>query len=146
MMSNCCLPPQRLQRVELVEQPLPAGGDDVLARIARPVPVCADELVHDRASLAALAHRYDAVNIKLDKTGGLTEALLLAEEARRRLKIMVGSMVATSLAMAPPCSLRETPTGRISTVRFRSSATACRGSAMRPAWVSPRRCPRCGSS
>ena len=89
-------------RVELVEQPLPAGGDDVLARIARPVPVCADELVHDRASLAALARRYDAVNIKLDKTGGLTEALLLAEEARRLgLKIMVGSMVATSLAMAP---------------------------------------------
>jgi L-alanine-DL-glutamate epimerase-like enolase superfamily enzyme len=89
-------------RVELVEQPLPAGGDAVLARIARPVPVCADESVHDRASLAALTDRYDAVNIKLDKTGGLTEALLLAEEARRLgLKIMVGSMVATSLAMAP---------------------------------------------
>jgi L-Ala-D/L-Glu epimerase / N-acetyl-D-glutamate racemase len=89
-------------RVELVEQPLPAGGDDVLARIARPVPVCADESVHDRASLAALAGRYDAVNIKLDKTGGLTEALLLAEEARKLgLEIMVGSMVATSLAMAP---------------------------------------------
>jgi len=88
--------------VELVEQPLPAGGDDVLARIARPVPVCADESVHDRASLAGLASRYDAVNIKLDKTGGLTEALLLAEEARKLgLKIMVGSMVATSLAMAP---------------------------------------------
>jgi L-alanine-DL-glutamate epimerase-like enolase superfamily enzyme len=89
-------------RVELVEQPLPAGGDDVLARIARSVPVCADESVHDRASLAALGERYDAVNIKLDKTGGLTEALLLAEEARSLgLKIMVGSMVATSLAMAP---------------------------------------------
>jgi L-Ala-D/L-Glu epimerase / N-acetyl-D-glutamate racemase len=89
-------------RVELVEQPLPAGGDAVLARIARPVPVCADESVHDRASLAALAGRYDAVNIKLDKTGGLTEALLLAEAARGLgLKIMVGSMVATSLAMAP---------------------------------------------
>ena len=88
--------------VELVEQPLPAGGDDLLASIARPVPVCADELVHDRASLAALAERYDAVNIKLDKTGGLTEALLLASEARALgLKIMVGSMVATSLAMAP---------------------------------------------
>jgi L-alanine-DL-glutamate epimerase-like enolase superfamily enzyme len=58
--------------------------------------------VHDRASLAPLAERYDAVNIKLDKTGGLTEALLLAAEARKlRLKIMVGSMVATSLAMAP---------------------------------------------
>ncbi len=89
-------------RVELVEQPLPAGGDAVLARIARPVPVCADESVHDRASLAALAGRYDAVNIKLDKAGGLTEALLLAAEARQLgFKIMVGSMVATSLAMAP---------------------------------------------
>ena len=74
----------------------------LLQHIARPVPVCADESVHDRASLAALAGRYDAVNIKLDKTGGLTEALLLAEEARALgLKIMVGSMVATSLAMAP---------------------------------------------
>jgi L-Ala-D/L-Glu epimerase len=89
-------------RVELVEQPLPAGNDDVLAEIARAVAVCADESVHDRASLARLAGRYDAVNIKLDKTGGLTEALLLAQEARARgLKIMAGCMVATSLAMAP---------------------------------------------
>lgn len=88
--------------VELVEQPLPAGKDDILAEIARPVPVCADESVHDRASLAILAGRYDAVNIKLDKTGGLTEALLVAQEARALgFKIMVGSMVATSLAMAP---------------------------------------------
>ena len=88
--------------VELVEQPLPADNDDLLARIDRPVPVCADELVHDRASLATLAERYDAVNIKLDKTGGLTEALLLAKNARvLGLKIMAGSMVATSLAMAP---------------------------------------------
>jgi L-alanine-DL-glutamate epimerase-like enolase superfamily enzyme len=88
--------------IELVEQPLPAGCDDVLKHIARSVPVCADESVHDRASLDALADRYDAVNIKLDKTGGLTEALLVAERARAiGLKIMVGSMVATSLAMAP---------------------------------------------
>jgi L-alanine-DL-glutamate epimerase-like enolase superfamily enzyme len=88
--------------VELVEQPLPAGRDDVLKHIERSVPVCADESVHDRASLGALADRYDAVNIKLDKTGGLTEALLVAERARALgLKIMVGSMVATSLAMAP---------------------------------------------
>ena len=88
--------------IELVEQPLPADNDDVLGQIERAVPVCADESVHDRASLAGLAGRYDAVNIKLDKTGGLTEALLLAEEARKLgLKIMVGSMVATSLAMAP---------------------------------------------
>jgi L-alanine-DL-glutamate epimerase-like enolase superfamily enzyme len=88
--------------VELVEQPLPAGRDDVLKYIERSVPVCADESMHDRASLEALADRYDAVNIKLDKTGGLTEALLAAERARALgLKIMVGSMVATSLAMAP---------------------------------------------
>jgi L-alanine-DL-glutamate epimerase-like enolase superfamily enzyme len=88
--------------VELVEQPLPAGDDALLEEIARLVPVCADESVHDRASLEALAGRYDAVNIKLDKTGGLTEALVTAARARERgLKIMVGSMVATSLSMAP---------------------------------------------
>jgi L-alanine-DL-glutamate epimerase-like enolase superfamily enzyme len=88
--------------VELVEQPLPAGDDALLGEIAHPVPVCADESVHDRTSLEGLADRYDAVNIKLDKTGGLTEALRVAECARALdLKIMVGSMVATSLSMAP---------------------------------------------
>jgi L-alanine-DL-glutamate epimerase-like enolase superfamily enzyme len=95
-------------RVELIEQPLPAGNDDLLTRIERPVPVCADESVHDRASLAQIAKRYDAVNIKLDKTGGLTEALLLVAEARTLgLKIMVGSMVATSLSMAPALLLAQ---------------------------------------
>ena len=69
--------------VTLVEQPLPAGDDAALAAIARPIPVCADESVHDRARLAALVGRYDAVNIKLDKTGGLTEALAMAAEAER---------------------------------------------------------------
>ena len=88
--------------VELVEQPLPAGNDALLAKIARPVPVCADESVHDSASLEDLVGRYDAVNIKLDKTGGLTEALATQARARAlKLKIMVGSMVATSLSMAP---------------------------------------------
>jgi L-Ala-D/L-Glu epimerase len=88
--------------VTLIEQPLPEGGDDALAGIRRPIPVCADESVHDRASLEALAARYDAVNIKLDKTGGLTEALALVGEVERRgLDIMVGCMVATSLSMAP---------------------------------------------
>jgi L-alanine-DL-glutamate epimerase-like enolase superfamily enzyme len=88
--------------VTLIEQPLPEGKDDALARIKRAIPVCADESVHDRASLDALAGKYDAVNIKLDKTGGLTEALVLAAEAERRgFTIMVGCMVATSLAMAP---------------------------------------------
>ena len=76
--------------------------DAALAVIARPIPVCADESVHDRASLASLVGKYDAVNIKLDKTGGLTEALLMARGSRAaRLALMVGCMVATSLSMAP---------------------------------------------
>jgi L-Ala-D/L-Glu epimerase len=88
--------------VTLVEQPLPAGKDEALARIKRPIAVCADESVHDRASLPKLRDRYDAINIKLDKTGGLTEALALADDARALgFDIMVGCMVATSLAMAP---------------------------------------------
>ena len=88
--------------VTLVEQPLPAGRDDALAHIARPLPICADESVHASASLSALVGKYDAVNIKLDKTGGLTEALAMAGEADRLgFTLMVGCMVATSLAMAP---------------------------------------------
>jgi len=88
--------------VTLIEQPLPEGRDDALSRIKRPIPVCADESVHDRSSLDALTGKYDAVNIKLDKAGGLTEALALSAEAERRgFTIMVGSMVATSLAVAP---------------------------------------------
>ena len=93
--------------IELVEQPLPAGADLALAG-RRAVPVCADESVHDRASLEALLGRYDAINIKLDKAGGLTEALALATEARRRnLKVLVGCMVSTSLAMAPAMLLAQ---------------------------------------
>ena len=88
--------------VTLVEQPLAAGQDEALQRIRRPLLVCADESVHDRASLAALRDRYDAVNIKLDKTGGLTEALALADAAQALgFQIMIGCMVATSLSMAP---------------------------------------------
>ena len=88
--------------VTLIEQPLPESGDAALARLERPIKVCADESVHDRASLEALAGKYDAINVKLDKAGGLTEALALAAEAERRgLTVMVGCMVATSLAMAP---------------------------------------------
>lgn len=88
--------------VELIEQPLPRGGDRALADVARAVPVCADESCHDRATLADVAGHYDFINIKLDKTGGLTEALLLAEEAAAMgLGLMVGCMVGTSLAMAP---------------------------------------------
>jgi L-alanine-DL-glutamate epimerase-like enolase superfamily enzyme len=88
--------------VELIEQPLPAGADAALADLPHPVPVCADESCHDRASLTALAGKYEAVNIKLDKAGGLTEALALAQAAEAAgFAIMVGCMVATSLAMAP---------------------------------------------
>ena len=88
--------------VQLVEQPLPADADDMLAEIARPLPVCADESCHDRASLPALKGKYDVVNIKLDKTGGLTEALALRDAARDQgYGVMVGCMVGSSLAMAP---------------------------------------------
>jgi len=88
--------------VALVEQPLPAGDDDALIGMKRPVPVCADESCHDRASLAGLKGKYDAVNIKLDKTGGLTEALALRAEALAQgYDVMVGCMVGSSLAMAP---------------------------------------------
>jgi len=88
--------------VTLVEQPLAADADDVLARIARPLPVCADESVHARASLPGLVGKYDAVNIKLDKTGGLTEALAMVKDAERLgFVLMAGCMVATSLAIAP---------------------------------------------
>ncbi|ORE95380.1 mandelate racemase [Stappia sp. 22II-S9-Z10] len=89
-------------KVALIEQPLPAARDGVLATISHPVPVCADESAHTSKELAALASKYDAVNIKLDKTGGLTEALKTYAEAERLgLKIMVGCMVTTSLGIAP---------------------------------------------
>ena len=88
--------------VSMVEQPMPAGQDGMLAEIARPLPVCADESCHDRASLPDLNGKYDMVNIKLDKTGGLTEALALNTAARAEgYKVMVGCMVGSSLAMAP---------------------------------------------
>ena len=88
--------------VEMVEQPLPAGEDAMLSEIDRPLPVCADESCHDRASLPDLAGKYDMVNIKLDKTGGLTEALALRDAARAQgYAVMVGCMVGSSLAMAP---------------------------------------------
>jgi L-alanine-DL-glutamate epimerase-like enolase superfamily enzyme len=97
----------RAADIELIEQPLPVGADEALAQ-PRAVPVCADESLHTRADLARLAGRYDAVNIKLDKAGGLTEALAVAVEARALgLRIMVGCMVATSLAMAPAMLLAQ---------------------------------------
>ena len=88
--------------VELVEQPLPAGEDHALLGMQRPVPVCADESCHDRSSLADLKGKYDVVNIKLDKTGGLTEAFALRDAAiAQGYEVMVGCMVGSSLAMAP---------------------------------------------
>ena len=94
--------------VALVEQPLPAGEDGMLAEIERPLPVCADESCHDRATLAGLKGKYDVVNIKLDKTGGLTEALALkADAVAQGYEIMIGCMVGTSLAMAPATLLAQ---------------------------------------
>lgn len=97
--------------VALIEQPLPAGEDEALERVERPVPLCADESAHGLDTLDLVARRYDAINIKLDKTGGLTAALDLAREATGRgLGIMVGCMIGTSLAMAPAMLL--TPSAR----------------------------------
>ena len=88
--------------VKLVEQPLPASDDEALREIDRLIPICADESCHDRASLSAITGKYDFINIKLDKAGGLTEALALKKLARASgFQIMVGCMVGSSLAMAP---------------------------------------------
>ena len=125
--------------VELIEQPLPAGADGPLAGLARPVPVCADESCHDTASLAHIAGKYDAVNIKLDKTGGLTEALRLAAAAKAAgLGIMVGCMVATSLAMAPALLLAAAARwidldGPLLLARDREHGLAYQGSRVQPA-------------
>jgi L-alanine-DL-glutamate epimerase-like enolase superfamily enzyme len=94
--------------VTLVEQPLPASGDEALNSVARPIAVCADESAQATASLAALCGKYDAVNVKLDKAGGLTEALAMAKQAEQLgFTLMVGCMVATSLAMAPAVLLAQ---------------------------------------
>jgi len=124
--------------VALIEQPLPAGQDEALARIDRTVPICADESAHDRASLPALAGLYDAVNIKLDKTGGLTEALAMAREARDRgLAVMAGCMVGTSLAMAPAALVGQYAAfvdldGPLLLARDRETALVYEGSTLLP--------------
>jgi L-alanine-DL-glutamate epimerase-like enolase superfamily enzyme len=90
------------QGVELIEQPFPADADEVLETLDHPVPVCADESCHTTSDLARLKNRYEAVNVKLDKTGGLTEALRLCENARNDgFKLLIGCMVSTSLSIAP---------------------------------------------
>jgi L-alanine-DL-glutamate epimerase-like enolase superfamily enzyme len=109
--ANGSLSPDLLQEVietcerngvEMLEQPLPRGSDDALRGVEHTIAVCADESFLDRSSLSAVVGRYDMVNVKLDKTGGLTEALLSIAAARREgLRLMVGCMLGTSLAMAP---------------------------------------------
>jgi L-Ala-D/L-Glu epimerase / N-acetyl-D-glutamate racemase len=126
-------------KVELVEQPLPEGRDRVLAGMKRPIPICADESVHARSSLPALAGKYDAVNIKLDKAGGLTEALAMVEDAQRMgFAIMAGCMVATSLAMAPAMLLAQRARyvdldGPLLLAKDRPDGLAYRGSLVFPA-------------
>ncbi len=96
------LPTLVAEKVALIEQPLPADADAALKGFASPVPICADESMHSAKDVAALADRYAAINIKLDKTGGLTEALAAVRAAQAaKLKIMIGCMVGSSLAMAP---------------------------------------------
>lgn len=96
------LPMLRAHRVDLLEQPVPAGEDAELAALAGAIPICADEALHTRADLDRLAGLYSHVNVKLDKTGGLTEALALAAEAKARgFGLMVGCMVCSSLGIAP---------------------------------------------
>jgi L-alanine-DL-glutamate epimerase-like enolase superfamily enzyme len=88
--------------VALIEQPFPADADHVLENLERPIPICADESCHTSADLSRLVNRYQVVNVKLDKTGGLTEALRLCEQARATgFKLFIGCMVGTSLSMAP---------------------------------------------
>ncbi len=124
--------------VAMIEQPLPAGEDEVLAGIERPVPVCADESCHDSATLAGLAGRYDLVNVKLDKTGGLTEALRLAQAAEAAgFGVMVGCMIATSLAMAPATLVAARARfvdldGPLILARDREPGIVYRGSTMEP--------------
>ena len=125
--------------VEVVEQPLPAGNDEVLRHLHRAVPVCADESAHDRSGLSKLAGKYDAINIKLDKTGGLSEALALAEAAEAAgLKLMAGCMVATSLAMAPAMLIGQRSSfvdldGPLLLTRDREPGVVFDGSIMHPA-------------
>lgn len=126
--------------VELIEQPLPAGGDAALADVATPIALCADESIHDAASLDDLPPWYTAVNIKLDKTGGLTDALVLLREAvAQDLRIMVGCMVGTSLAMTPALVIAEGADwvdldGPLLLARDRENGLRYEGSTLIPPW------------
>lgn len=124
--------------VALIEQPLPAGADEALEGYASPIPLCADESLHTRAELAACARRYGLVNVKLDKAGGLTEALALTAEARGMgLRVMAGCMVATSLAMAPALLIAQSAAfvdldGPLLLARDRAPGLTYEGSAILP--------------
>jgi len=124
--------------VELIEQPLPAASDEALAKLARPIAVCADESCHGVDTLPKLAGKYDAVNIKLDKTGGLTGALALADAAAAQgFAIMIGSMVATSLAVAPAMLLAQQARwvdldGPLLLARDRENGLGIEGSTLQP--------------
>jgi L-Ala-D/L-Glu epimerase len=103
------VPTLKQLRVELIEQPFPADADEVLETLDHPVPVCADESCHTSADLPRLKNRYEVVNVKLDKTGGLTEAVRLCESARQSgFKLLIGCMVCTSLGIAPARVLAST--------------------------------------
>lgn len=125
--------------VAMIEQPLPAKADAPLAALKRPIPVCADESCHDTVTLAALAGRYDMINIKLDKTGGLTEALKLRQAAEAQgFGIMVGCMIATSLSMAPAILVAQGAAvvdldGPLLLARDREAALRYDGSTVHPA-------------
>ncbi len=125
--------------VEMVEQPLPASQDEALRRLRRPVSICADESAHDSDGLDALLGKYDAINIKLDKAGGLTPALGLARDARRRgFTVMTGCMLSTSLAMAPAMLVAQLGTvtdldGPLLLARDRDPGIVYDGSIMEPA-------------
>ncbi|MGV6872491.1 N-acetyl-D-Glu racemase DgcA [Pseudochelatococcus sp. B33] len=127
--------------VELIEQPLPAGDDEALAHIETPIAICADESIHDAASLDDLPPWYTAINIKLDKTGGLTDALVLLREASARdLGIMVGCMVGTSLGMTPALIVAEGADwvdldGPLLLARDRDGGLRYEGSTLIPPWA-----------
>lgn len=96
------VPALKRSGVELIEQPFPAHADEVLEILDHPIPVCADESCHTTADLPRMKNRYEVINVKLDKTGGLTEALRLSEHARKSgFKLLIGCMVCTSLGIAP---------------------------------------------
>ncbi len=124
--------------VGLVEQPLPAGKDGLLAQVDHLIPICADESLHTSADLESLRDRYSAVNIKIDKTGGLTEGLKLLRKAEEMdYVIMVGCMLATSLAMAPAMLLAQNAEfvdldGPLLLARDREHAIRFEGSLMHP--------------